>query len=453
MAQSEITIANDESTAAGFASSKVYLRYVMVTLLVICTLNFLDRQIMNILAEPIKHEFRLSDRQLGMLTGFYFALFYSVLSIPLARMADRGNRSWLIAGSLAIWSLFTAACGVSKTYLQLAVFRLFVGVGEAGGSPTAQSLITDYHPRHERASAIAFYTVGIPIGSLLGLVLGGLVLDRFGWRTAFLLAGLPGLVIAVLVLLTIREPRQGHALAASPPAAPKLSVALAEILSKPSFILMTLGGSLVTFVNYGQSAFLPSFFFRNHAVGLAALAASLDARTGAHLGAAGVLGVAFGLISGVGGIVGTLGGGWLTDRQARRRLVAYVDIQVIFTLARIPLFWAGLLAPTPLVAMSLIGLQGVCMGIAGAPAYAAIQGLVQPRVRATAAAIFLLGLNLFGLGLGPLGVGALSDALAVHGYGAAVGLKLSLGALQLVLLGAAALIAFARPYFAKDTVS
>lgn len=453
MAETQIVVAADDPSKASVQSSRPYRRYVMIILLVICTLNFLDRQIVNILAEPIKHEFHLKDRQLGMLTGFYFALFYSVLSIPLARLADRGNRSWLISGSLALWSVFTVACGVSKTYLQLAIFRLLVGVGEAGGSPTAQSLITDYHPREERASAIALYTIGIPIGSLLGLVLGGLILDRFGWRAAFVIAGAPGLAIAALTALTVKEPRQAASLDGGGLAAPPLTIALREVFSKKSFILLTVGGSLVTFVNYGQSAFLPSFFFRNHGAGLTALSAAFNGLTGLALGPAGALGVSFGLASGIGGIAGTLWGGSLTDRSAKRDLNAYVNIQVIFTLLRIPLFWGAMWAPTPLFAVLLLGLAGASTGVAGAPAYAAIQGLVQPRVRATAAAIFLLGLNLVGLGAGPVCVGALSDALASSGLGSAQGLRAALVASQFVLLAASGVIFCARPFFIKDTVS
>jgi MFS family permease len=441
--------ATDGSVAA-HPVSRAYRRYVMWVLLAICTLNFLDRQIVNILAEPIKHEFGLKDRQIGMLTGFYFAVFYSVLSIPLARLADRGNRSWLITAALGLWSLFTVASGFARAYLQLAVLRLLVGVGEAGGSPTAQSLITDYHPRGERARAIAFYTIGIPIGSLLGLAMGGLVLDRFGWRTAFVIAGAPGLLLAVLTGLTLKEPRKHAALAVAP--APSLSEAFRELASKRSFILLTIGGCLVTFVNYGQGAFLPSFFFRNHASGLAAIAASWSHATGVHFGPAGVLGLCLGVCSGIGGIAGTLFGGWLTDKMAARDLTAYVTLQVWFTLARIPLVAIAFTVGQPLVAIVFVSLAAACMGVAGAPGYAAIQGLVRPRVRATAVAIFLLGLNLLGLGLGPLCVGLMSDGFA-HAAGSGPGLRLSLLAAQLALVAAAGVMYAAKPFFVAETVS
>jgi len=433
-------------------ASDGYRRYVMVLLLVICALNFLDRGVINILAEPIKHEFGLKDRQLGMLTGLYFAVFYSVLSLPIARWADRGNRARIITAALAVWSVFTIGSGLARTYLQLAACRLLIGVGEAGGSPTSQALIADYTPRDRRASAIAFYTIGIPIGSLLGLAIGGVVLDRFGWRSAFIVAGAPGLVVALIALMTLKEPRRiTPAVVAD---APPIREALREILSKRTFVLMTLGGSMVTFANYAQSAWLPAFFFRAHGPELAQLAHGVSAATGWRLGAAGFYGPAWGLISGVAGIVGTLGGGWITDRAAGRDMRAYVTVQVVATVVRLPLFLAAMLSPSVPLAMALLGCQSLCAGVAGAPAYAAIQGLVRPRVRATAAAIFMLGLNLIGLGFGPMVVGAVSDGLAAHGYSSAEALRWALlGMSELVLVLATVIIAASRRSFVADTVS
>jgi MFS family permease len=442
--------------AAEHAVTPGYRRYVMGLLLVICALNFLDRGVINILAEPIKKEFGLKDWQLGMLTGFYFAAFYSVLSIPIARLADKGDRARIISVCLAAWSLFTVGCGLARTYVQLAVCRLLIGIGEAGGSPTSQALITDYTPKDKRASAIAVYTIGIPIGSLLGLALGGLVLDQYGWRTAFIVAGAPGLLIAAIAALTLKEPRKSpgalpRAAAADAPAWPE---ALREILSKRSFILMTLGGALVSFANYAQGAWLPAFFFRTHGAQLADVAHHLSAATGWRLGAAGVFGPTWGVISGVAGIVGTLTGGWLTDRAARRDYGAYVTVQVVFTLLRLPLFLAAMLAPGVGWALALLGCQSLCTGMAGAPAYASIQGLVQPRVRATASAIFMLGLNLIGLGLGPVTVGAVSDLLHSHGFGGPDGLRWAmLGICEAVLVGATFLIAASGRSFRTDTVS
>jgi MFS family permease len=444
------------SGAAEHSASPGYRRYVTAVILVICALNFLDRSVINILAEPIKHEFGLKDWQLGMLTGFYFAAFYSILSIPLARMADRGDRARMITVCLAVWSLFTVGCGLVRTYAQLAICRLLVGVGEAGGAPTSQALITDYAPKDKRASAMALYTIGIPIGSLLGLALGGLVLDRFGWRVAFLFAGAPGLLIAALTAVTLKEPRKAFGASAADLArdAPPLGAALAEIFSKRAFVLTCLGAMLVAFVNYAQSAWLPSFFFRNHAADLSGLAKGFSVASGWRLGPAGFLGPAMGLVSGVAGIVGTLGGGWITDRAAKRDVRAYVTVQVVFTTVRLPLFLLAMIAPTVPLALLALGCQSLCTGIAGAPAYASIQGMVQPRVRATASAIFLLGMNLVGLGLGPVSMGALSDYLAAHGHGAGGGLRLALLVIsEVILLAAVGLISASRRTFHTDTVS
>jgi MFS family permease len=432
-----------------------YRRYVMVLLMVGCMLNFLDRGVINILAEPIKAELHLKNWQLGMLTGFYFALFYSVLSLPIGRWADKGNRSHVIAICIGAWSLFTVACGFARSYFQLALFRLLLGVGEAGGSPTSQALIADFTPQSRRTGAIAFYTLGIPLGSLIGLAFGGIVLDRYGWRVAFVVAGAPGLVVAAVAALTLREPKttaDGQPAAAR--TAPDFWPAVREILSKRSFVLLTLGGALVSFVNYANSAWIPSFFFRNHAAEIAVLAHATSASFGVRLGPAGFLGPVLGLASGVAGVIGTLAGGWLTDWQARRSLSAYIWVQVVFTVLRLPFQALAMTAPSVAVAVGALFAQAICIGVAGAPAYASIQGLVQPRVRATAAAIFLLGLNLIGLGAGPVLVGAATDILASHGLGEGEGLRWSmLVAGEVVLVAAAVLIAAAGRTFKRDTVS
>jgi len=435
--------------------SAPYRRYVMVLLLIGCTLNFLDRGVINILAEPIKHEFGLKNWQLGMLTGFYFALFYSVLSIPIGRLADRGHRTRVIALCIGAWSLFTVACGFARSYWQLVAFRLLLGVGEAGGSPTSQALIADYAPKTRRAAAIAFYTLGIPLGSLLGLSLGGLVLDRYGWRVAFIVAGAPGLLLSLIVALTLREPHvTADGQRADPASAPALGPALKEIFSKRSFILMTLGGAMVSFANYASSAWTPSFFFRNHAGEIAAMAQASSHAMGVHLGPAGFLGPLLGVSAGVAGVVGTLAGGWLTDHYARRNINAYITIQVIFTVLRMPLLALAMIAPGAGLSVAALFVQALFTGLAGAPAYASIQGLVQPRLRATAAAIFLLGLNLIGLGLGPVTVGALNDVLVARGFGEGPGLKWALLVVgEIVLVVGASFIATARRTFAADTVS
>ena len=188
--------------------SAAYTRYAMFLLLGIYIVNFLDRSVVNILAEPIKQELHLADWQLGMMSGLAFALFYTVLGIPIARLAERSNRPIIIGTATAVWSGFTMLSGTASSFIQLIAYRIGVGVGEAGCTPPAHSLIADYVPKERRASALAFYSMGTPLGGLLGLVMGGLVADAYGWRAAFLVAGLPGIVFALLTWFTLKEPRK-----------------------------------------------------------------------------------------------------------------------------------------------------------------------------------------------------------------------------------------------------
>ena len=428
--------------------SKRYRSYVLALLFVVCTLNFLDRQIINILAEPIKHQFALKDWQVGVLTGLAFVIFYSVLSIPMARLADRGRRSFVITVSLAVWSLFTVACGFAQGFVQLLLARIMVGVGESGGGPPAQSLITEYTPQNERARAMAIYLIGIPFGSLLGLLIGGLVADRFGWRVAFFTAGVPGIFLAVIAALTLREPPTSL----SAESRGDTRSALREMFSKRSFVCLLVGGSLVTFINYGQGAFFPSFFMRSHQQDLLDLAARFNMNVGTHLGAIGVLGVLFGLLTGIAGIISTLAGGRLADHFGAKDLRGYVTVQVLFGSARIPCLLAAMFAPTALLALGALTLQAVASGLAAAAAYAAIPGLVMPRNRATAISIWLFGLNVVGLGLGPLSIGVISDMFALS-IGPADGLRWSLICSEIVLAIAMVVLFQARRSFVQDTVS
>ncbi|WP_293906177.1 MFS transporter [Phenylobacterium sp.] len=425
-----------------------YRRYVLSLLMLSYTFNLLDRQVLGILAEPIKLAFALADWQLGVLTGVVFALFYTALGLPIARLADRGNRPLIIAVSMAVWSAFTVASGLVQNYAQLLVARLGVGIGEAGGTAPAHSLISDYAPREKRASAIAFFSVGAPLGSLLGLALGGLVLDAYGWRAAFMMAGLPGLALAGFIAFTIREPRRLPDFDAAAPGAQTIPLkqALREIASKKSLLLITLGGGLISFVNYGQSAFYASFFFRNHGEALQSLA------TGLNLGMAGFLGVALGLATGVTGVVGILAGGWLTDHLARHDLRHYITVKLVASLLRIPFILGAMFADNVLLALVLLSGQMLFMGVAGPGGFAAVQGLVQPRTRATASACYSFSLNLIGLGLGPLMIGALSDSLAAS-LGAPDGLRWAIVLSSAVLVVASLALWPARRWFKEDTVS
>ena len=399
MSEAAPTLDKPVATGRVVASASMWL------LLVIYILNFLDRQVVNILAEPIKQDLGLDDRQLGMLTGLSFALFYTVLGIPIARLAERANRVWIISGATALWSLFTVASGFAANFTQLLLARVGVGVGEAGCSPPAHSLITDYAPREQRASALAFYSLGIPLGSLLGLALGGLVADAYGWRTAFFVAGAPGLLVAAVALVVLKEPRRAAPATAARVETPSLGQALKELATKPSFWLISVGASLGAFVSYGQIAFFGSFYARNHGTELAGLA------SGFGLGVAGFLGTTLGLIIGISGGLGTFAGGRLADAWTRRNRGAYADTSALGVALAFPLAAAAFLVPSGVASLALLAIPVFLNNAWYGPVFASVQSLAQPRTRATAAAIMLFIVNLIGLGLGPLVLGDISTRL------------------------------------------
>lgn len=427
-----------------------YRRYALCVLLVIYILNFLDRQIVSILAEPIKHDLGLADWQLGLMTGLAFALFYTLLGIPIARVAETGNRPRIIAAAAGAWSLFTIACGFAQNFVQLVLCRVGVGIGEAGCTPPAHSLITDYTPREKRASALAFYSLGIPLGGLFGMALGGLIADAHGWRTAFLVAGAPGIVMALVAATTLVEPRSRLAadLAASRAARPPFRAAMAEIRAKRTFWLIAFAAAIKAFIGYGAAAFLAPFFFRNHAAELTLIA------EGYGLGLTGLLGITLGIVLGLTGAVGTWMGGFLADRYGARDLRAYVSIPAISTLMGIPFYIAGLLSDSAVFALVMFAFPPLLNTLWYGPGYAAVQGLVRPQNRATAAAVLLFLINLIGLGLGPLGVGAVSDLISGPlGLGMAEGVRWSL--MIFILFGAlaSALFWMARKTIREEMVS
>ena len=430
--------------------SPAYRRYALTVLLVIYILNFLDRQIVAILAEPIKHDLGLADWQLGVMTGLAFALFYTVLGIPIARYAETGHRPRIIAVAAGLWSLFTLACGYAQNFVQLVACRVGVGIGEAGCTPPAHSLITDYTPREKRASALAFYALGTPLGGLLGLALGGLIADAYGWRTAFLFAGLPGLLMALIAWTTLREPRRqmNVDLAALKAARPDFKTAMAEIKGKRTFWLIAFAAAIKAFIGYGAAAFLAPFFFRNHAAELTVIAEDFG------LGLTGFLGVALGIVLGLTGAVGTWMGGYLADKYGARDLRFYVAIPAVSTLLGIPFYIAGLLSDSAVFALIMFAFPPVLNTMWYGPGYAAVQGLVRPQTRATASAVLLFIINLIGLGLGPLGVGAVSDFISgPMGLGSAEGVRWSL--MIFIMFGAVAsgLFWLARSSIREEMVS
>lgn len=386
--------------AAGQAPKPQSLRLVLAVLLVVYIFNFLDRQIVNILAEPIRRDLGLSDTQIGLMTGIAFAAFYTFLGIPIARFADKPstNRVGLIAGALIIWSGMTALCGQAQNFVQLLLARIGVGVGEAGCSPAAHSLIADLAPPDKRASAMSIYALGIPIGTLLGMLIGGLLADAYGWRAAFVVVGVPGILLAGMVVLLLRDPRRaGEALRAAQsaplPRALSNREALSEILGSRAFVLLLAAGSGAAFLSYGKATWTTIFFQRTHGL------------------TAGETGFWFGLWGGFAAIAGTLAGGWLADRFGKTNRQHVMTAPAIGFALAAPLSIAAYFMTDWRWALALLMIPTALNSLYYGPCFSSAQGLVKPEARAMASAILLFSQNLIGLGLGPLFFGILSDAI------------------------------------------
>ncbi|WP_430419809.1 spinster family MFS transporter [Phenylobacterium sp.] len=438
-----------ETSATPFSPG--YTRYAMFLLLGIYIVNFLDRQVINILAEPIKNDLGLADWQLGLMSGLAFALFYTFLGIPIARMAERKNRAFIIGGAVAVWSGFTALCATAGNFWQLIAYRIGVGVGEAGCTPPAHSLIADYAPKEKRASALAFYSMGTPIGGLLGLVMGGIVADAYGWRAAFLVAGAPGLIFAVLAFFTLKEPRRllsAHAEKVRMASSATFGQTMTYLAKRPTFWFIAFAAAIKAFIGYGHAPFTASFFLRNHTAEINKLADDFG------LGPVGFLGLALGLISGTAGAIGSYVGGWIADKFGKNDLRAYMVAPAIASLITIPVYIIAVTIDSAAIALFILAINGFLGTLWYGPVYGTGQSVVPPHMRATAAAILLFIINLIGLGLGPLAVGILSDFLNKGmGLGAAEGVRWAL--IISTCFGMVAFICFwmARKTIREDTVS
>ncbi len=368
--------------------------YALLLLMTVYSANFIDRQLLSILQEPIKIELNLSDGQLGVLTGVSFAFFYVLAGIPIARYADRGNRRNVIAYSVGVWSLMTAVSGAALNYFHLLLARIGVGIGEAGCSPPAHSIISDIFPPKKRASAIAFYSMGVNIGILFGFLFGGWLNEYFGWRVAFVVVGLPGILLAVLVRTTLAEPIRGHhedkKLASS-------RVSFIDVLSllwsRLSFRHMCFAASLSAFAGNSSNSWTASFMMRSHGM------------------SSGELGTWLAMIVGLGGAIGVLGGGLLADKLASRDRRWYLWLPAIANLACVPFLVAVYSVDNAYTALLLSVIPGLLFNVYLGTTIATTQSLVGLRMRATASAILMLIANIIGLGLGPLSVGILSDYL------------------------------------------
>jgi MFS family permease len=371
-----------------------YKYYVLLLLALGYVVNYLDRQILAILLPSIKGEFGLSDTALGLLAGPAFALFYAVLGIPIAWLADRFNRRNIIAISLTFFSLATLLSGRVVQFWQLFLCRVFTGIGEAGTGPSAQAMISDMYPPEKRAAAQSFYAAGLNVGLMLAFFAGGYIAEHYGWRNAFLAAGLPGIALALLIVLTLGEPVRGASEArADHGNAPAIGAMARFLWSQTSYRYIVLGTAMSAFTGYGLTAFLPSFLVRSH-----------------HLAIADI-GLIFALILGLGGTAGTFLAGVIADRSAKydMRWNLYVPaLAVLISLPFWPIFFLS--TNTTVAILAAIIPSSLAASYVG-PCMAMMQGLAPLRMRATAAAFQLFVANAIGLGLGPQAVGIVSDLL------------------------------------------
>ncbi len=375
-------------------STKTSGYYTLGILTVVYSFNFIDRQLLAILQVPIKQELGLSDGQLGLLTGFAFALFYVIAGLPIAGMADRSNRRNIVAGSLAIWSVMTALSGLVQNYIQLLLARIGVGVGEAGCSPPSHSMISDILPAKQRATGLSIYSLGINIGILFGFLLGGWLNEFFGWRVAFMVVGVPGILLAILLRTTVKEPPRGHSeLRQVDSNSHSFADVMSLLWSRKSFRYLAFAGGMSAFAGYGMTNWLPPFLYRAH-----------------HM-STGEIGTWLGLSIGIVGGLGTFLSGWIADKLGVNERRWYLWLPALASLIMIPTLVIALLADNVYVTLSVnlipIFLSNMFLSVC----IAMTHGLVGLRMRAVGSAVFFFVINILGLGLGPASIGFLSDYL------------------------------------------
>jgi predicted MFS family arabinose efflux permease len=408
----------NELGAAAAAPSRAYANWVLFLLLLAYVLNFVDRQVLAIVGLEVKAEMGLSDTQLGLLLGPYFALSFTLAGLVVARIADVASRRNVLALGLVAWSLFTAACGAARSFGQLAALRFAVALGEAAGTPPSHSMISDYFPAQRRATAMAVYGLGIYVGTGFGFAGGGLLLEWFDWRTAFVVAGLAGLPVALLIVATVREPMRGGGAGAR--AAPPLKRLLPEVFATRAFRWLMAAAACQAFLGYAVLSWGATYLRRVFEM------------------TPGEAGVWFGGIAAVAGGIGSLGGGVLADRLARRDPRWYAWLSALVSLAAFPFAAAFALAESRAIALLAFAPFYFVNNLYLGSLWTLVQGLVAPGLRATASATQLAVTNIVGYGVGPALVGFANDALAP---------SLGAGAIRWSLLGAAVVGAASALFF------
>jgi MFS family permease len=409
------------SPETGYGTTS-YRKYVLGALLTVYLFNFIDRTIINILTEPIKESFGVEDWQMGLLGGPAFAVLYTFIGIPIARFSEKNHRVWIIAGSVALWSLMTVLCGFATSFVALFIFRIGVSIGEAGCSPPANAIIADYFIPAKRSTAVSTYALGIPLGGMVAYIFGGYIAGSLdgtsvagmlsswgwlwavnaldwqsieGWRVAFVVVGLPGIIVALIVKMTVKEPPRGYT---DPPMMQdKEHVSFGDVLkilaTKPSYWHITMGVTIASFVNYGVGQFFVSFLIRTHEISI------FDAS------------IKVAMILSVMAAIGTFMSGYLADRYSERYPKALAWIPMIALLGSTPMFIAGYLLDSLLIAIPILMVGTMLLYTYLCPLYAVPSGVVDSRMRATSVAVTLFIVNLLGYGLGPPLIGALSTLL------------------------------------------
>ena len=389
-------MSNDASKKAGpVVYSQGYVNYAIGILSVVYLVNLTDRQILAILMQPIKEEMLLSDTELGFLGGIAFAIFYSIMGLPIARLADKHSRVNILTICLVLWSIMTALCGVAQNFWQLLAARIGVGVGEAGGSPPSHSLIADYVPVEKRATAIGIFAIGVPLGLLSGFLLGGWIEELYGWRMAFIAIGLPGVLIAVIVHLTLDEPPRGHSQGGVKVQAetPPIMEVVRHMWRVPTFWHLSLATALQAFATYAIYQWIASFLSRSYQMSSSEIGSWLA------------------LVIGVGGIIGTFSGGYLADRLSRRDMRWQMWVPAISFVLAVPFCVGIYLSYGPMMSLFFLFFPIIFINTWLGPGLAMVQTLAPVRMRAMASALLIFVLNIIGLGMGPQAVGIMSDLL------------------------------------------
>ncbi len=381
-------------TFAPPVTGNAYRNYVLAMLTLGYVFNFIDRQVLVILQESIKKELRLSDTQLGILSGFTFAIFYVTLGIPIARLADKTNRRNTVAASIGIWSIMTALSGTARNFIQLLLARIGVGAGEAGGSPSSHAMISDYFPPHKRSTALSIYSAGIYFGVLTGFLTGGYLNQQLGWRVAFFVVGIPGILLSLLFYFTVKEPGRGASDSPGQSFPPNsFRDALKLFYSTKTFVWLAIASALNVFCIYGLLNWAPSFLERIHGM--------TSTQAGAFLG----------LIYGIGGAIGSFAGGLVTDHYGKKDKRWYLKVPAFSICLAIPCAAAALFLGNKYLSIAGLGVCGMLQSVYLGPSLAVAHNIFPASLRALTSAVFFLVINLVGLGFGPMVIGIISDAL------------------------------------------